>query len=307
MIQGSTLRWGIRQTLLVCRQELAEALRSRRAAVILFLYLTASALAMNGALSALQRLENELAAALQLPPSPEPGSVVRALWKSDRFRKMVSAMTGSPALAEQLVGTSPIVLIYSGLIFLFTPVLAVLAAAPRISEETASGSARFALIRTSRGIWSTGKALGQVALVAFSLLLSAAGAWIVSRFRMPGAEGLDLAVGMVLESFRALFYSLPYLGLAIGVSQSIKSVSRATGAALAGLFLLGILAWASARYEGDGLAQGWAVVRQLTPQAYRVDLWFRDPARCIPAALALTVLGSAYTACGFVFFRRKDL
>jgi len=296
-----------RQIGLVLRQELADSLRSRRAAVILLLYLAVSALTMNGALSGLLRLENELASLLQLPASPEPGAVTTALWKSERFRRIVASATGSSSLVSELIGVSPIVLIFAGLAFFYTPLLAVLVVAPRISEEVAGGAARFALVRTSRGAWSTGKALGLVTLVAVGLLMGGAGAWIVARFRMPGANGPELAMGILLESVRALIFSLPYLGLALGVSHVTRSPSRAVGAALATLFIVGLLAWTSAKYEGEGVARLWTGVRALTPQAYRVDLWYRSPARFIPAAIALAALGASYGVAGFVLFRRRDV
>jgi hypothetical protein len=275
--------------------------------VILLLYLAVSALTMNGALSGLLRLENELASVLQLPASPEPGAVTSALWKSERFRRIVSSATGSSSLVSELIGVSPIVLIFAGLAFFYTPLLAVLVVAPRISEEVAGGAARFALCRSSRGAWSAGKALGLVALVAVALLMGGAGAWIVARFRMPGANGPELAAGILIESVRALVYSLPYLGLALGVSHVTRSPSRAVGAALATLFIVGLVAWVSAKYEGEGLARLWAAARGLTPQAYRVDLWYRSPARFIPAAVSLAALGATYAVAGFLFFRRRDL
>lgn len=291
----------------VMRQELSDALRSRRAAVILLLYLAVSALTMNGALSGLLRLENELASVLQLPASPEPGAVTSALWKSERFRRIVSSATGSSSLVSELIGVSPIVLIFAGLAFFYTPLLAILVVSPRISEEISGGAARFALSRTSRGAWSAGKSLGLVALVGVALLMGGAGAWTVARFRMPGADPLELASGILVESVRALAYSIPYLGLALGVSHVTRSPSRATGVALAVLFAVSLLAWVSAKYAGEGWAALWNAARAVTPQAYRVDLWFRAPARFLPAAVSLAALGAVYAAAGFLLFRRRDL
>ncbi|MDZ4197672.1 MAG: ABC transporter permease subunit, partial [Kiritimatiellia bacterium] len=276
----------LRQIGLIFRQEMSDALRSRRAAVVLLLYLAAATLTMNGSLSLLQRLESELASVLQLPASAEPGVVTQALWKSERFRNMVARAAGSTSLVAELVGLSPIVLIYAGLAFFYTPFLAVLVAAPRLSEDLSHGSVRFVVSRAPRGAWSAGKGLAQVGLIAFSLLMGAAGAWIVARFRMPGADALELALGFASESGRALIYTLPFIGLAVGISQTTRSPNRAIGFGLALLFMLGILAWACSRYEGEGWAQIWTALRRCLPQAYRMDLWSRAPPRFIPAAVA---------------------
>lgn len=296
-----------RQTWLVMLNELADALRSRRALVILLLYVAAGVLTTNGSISVLQRIESELSEALQLGPSDRAGVVSSAIWKSDRFRRMVSDASGHSGLVDDLAGTPPIVLIYGGLAFFYTPLLVMLVAGGRVAEELASGSARYALLRTSRLSWSFGKFLGQVALVGMALLLSGVGAWITAEIRMAATERAAVLTGMLLAASRAWVYSIAFVGLASGLSHLTRSPGRATAIGLVGLMALGVLSWAADRFYGDGWRQLWHVARMICPPSHRLDLWRLDPAAWLPAATYLVSIGLLYLLAGFARFRRMDL
>lgn len=296
-----------RQTWLVMLNELADALRSRRALVILLLYVAAGVLTTNGSISVLLRIENELSEALQLGPSDRAGVVSSAIWKSDRFRRMVGDASGHSGLVDDLTGTPPIVLIYGGLAFFYTPLLVMLVAGGRVAEELASGSARYALLRTSRLSWSVGKFLGQVALVGMALLLSGVGAWITAEVRMAAAERAAILTGMLLAASRAWIYSIAFVGLASGLSHLTRSPGRATAVGLVGLMALGVLSWAADHFYGDGWRQLWHVARMICPPSHRLDLWRLDPAAWLPAVAYLVSIGLLYLFAGFARFRRMDL
>ena len=296
-----------RQTWLVTCNELSDALRSRRAAVVLLLYLAASVLFMYSVLGLLQNVENEVAGVLQIPTSSQAGAVTEALWKSDRFRQGVEHATGNSGIVVDLMSTSPVVLIYAMLVFLFTPMLVMLVASGRVADELASGSARYVLVRTSRLSWSVGKYLGQAALMAVALLLSGVGAWCVARLRMMGANGLEIALGMVLWSLRAWVYSLGFLGLALGVSHLTRSGARATILALLALIAMTILAAVADHRVGAGWRQLWYLAIVLTPQGHRFDLWRSSAAHLVPAVLYMVALGAGYLLAGYAIFRRRDL
>lgn len=296
-----------RQTFLVLRNELADALRSRRAVVVLLLYVAAGVLTTNGFIGVLQKIEGELSEVLQLEPSAHAGTVTSAMWKSERFRRMVAQAAGDKSLVDDLMGTPPVVLIYGGLAFFYTPILAILISAPRIAEELSSGAARYALLRTSRLSWSTGKFLGQVALTGVALLLGGLGAWAVAYIRMAASEGPEVATGMLLAAGRAWVYSTAYVGLAIGISHWTRAPGRATALGLIALLVLGVLGWASDHYYGAGLRQLWHLGSVFTPQAHRLDLWRWDPAHLVPAVIHLLALGWVFLLGGYAWFRRRDL
>jgi len=234
-----------RQTLLVTANEFADALRSRRALVVLVLYVAAAVLTTNSSINLLQRIGAELGDVLQLESSGRAGAVSSAIWKSPRFRRLVIRTAGDDTLVDDLLGTPPIVLIYGALAFFYTPLLTVLIASTRVAEEVAAGSARYALIRTSRASWSCGKFLGQAGLAGLAILLGGIGAWIVALIRMAAEEGPGLASGMILTAGRAWLYALVYVGLATGLSHWTCSPGRATAMALVGLLALSVLSWMS--------------------------------------------------------------
>ena len=295
-----------RPAMLVMRYELADGLRSRRAAVVLLLYVAAAALTMNGTISILQRIETQLASVLQLEASDQAGVVTDALWKSNRFRHMVRDAVGDDSLVGDLFGIPPVVLIYGGLAFFYTPLLVMLVAATRIAEELASGSARYVLFRTSRLSWVTGKWLGQALMVGVALLMGAAAAWCVARFRMAATDPLATSLGMALWAGRTWIYSLAYIGLALGLSQLVRSPGKASALGLLSLFALSILAWAADRYYGEGVRQLWHLGNMLAPQALRFDLWRSRLPWIVPAGVHLVALGLCYLYAGYAWFRKRD-
>lgn len=300
------MRGPLRSILLVMRYELADGLRSRRAAVVLLLYIAAAVLTMNATISGLLRLEKELASVLQLDVGDRAGAVTDALWKSERFRRIVGELVRDPALVRDLFGTPPIVLIYGGLAFFYTPLLVMLVTSGRIAEELASGSARYVLYRTSRLSWVTGKWLGQAAMIGIALLMGAAGAWCLARLRMVAGDAAATSFGVLLWAGRAWLYSLAYVGLALGVSLLVRSPGKATALALLVWFALMVLSWASTHYYGEGIRQLWHLGTLLAPHAHRFDLWRSQAALVIPSAVHLTALSFCYLYAGYAWFRMRD-
>ncbi len=296
-----------RQTLLVTANEFADALRSRRALVVLVLYVAAAVLTTNSSINLLQRIGAELGDVLQLESSGRAGAVSSAIWNSPRFRRLVIRTAGDDTLVDDLLGTPPIVLIYGALAFFYTPLLTVLIASTRVAEEVAAGSARYALIRTSRASWSCGKFLGQAGLAGLAILLGGIGAWIVALIRMAAEEGPGLASGMILTAGRAWLYALVYVGLATGLSHWTRAPGRATAMALVGLLALSVLSWMSELWYGRSWRELWHLVHMLTPQRDRLDLWRWAPSRFLPAAAHLVALSWLYLMGGYAVLRRRDL
>lgn len=291
---------------ILTRFELADAVRSRRAAVVLLLYLAAALLSTNAFVSMIQKLEVQLSDLLQLGTNT-PGALADALWKSARFRQMIGSLIGDRDVAQSLMGMPPIALLYGFLAFFYTPFFVLLTATPRVAGDVWSGSARFVLFRTSRAAWVLGKLLGQAALVLLAIALGALGAWCLARFRLEGMDGLAAARGMALMAGKAWIFSLPFLGLALGLSQLVRSPNTANALGFVAWLGTGILAAMAKHFAGDGLRAGWDLVLMLVPQGYQLDLWRLDPASIATATVSLLALGAAYTAAGFAVFSRRDL
>ncbi|MDD4872116.1 MAG: ABC transporter permease subunit, partial [Kiritimatiellae bacterium] len=208
-----------RSTINVASHELADSIRSRRAIVLLILYLAGSIVGTLIFIKVLHEVETQVVKAMGLDPAKNPGGVTATLWESSHFREIVVHLSGDREIAEQLLRVPPLALFYAWLSFAFAPLLVVLTAAPRIAEEVWSGSVRFALFRTSRGAWCMGKYIGQACQIFLALLLSAAGAWLVGFIRMEHFAPADSMITMFLFAVKAWIYSLAFLGLATGISQ----------------------------------------------------------------------------------------
>ena len=100
--------WRIAQTAL-CEWE--NALRSRRALVLLLLYLAAAVLCMNGTISVLGKMETELVRVLHLPDSGQTGIVSETLWKSKSFRNMIAAGVDDRLVFEDISKRHPVELL----------------------------------------------------------------------------------------------------------------------------------------------------------------------------------------------------
>jgi ABC-type transport system involved in multi-copper enzyme maturation permease subunit len=296
----------MRQAWCVALNELADALRTRRAAVVLLLYIAVAALTMNLFLSGLQKIEKELANVLQIEAGQTPGAVTRSLWNSDRFRRIISHAVRDDRLMRDLFGTPPEVLIHGGLSFFYTPLLVMLLTAHRIAEERASGSARYAFTRVGRLPWVCGKAGGLALLLLVSLLAGAAAAWSVARFRMGVVEGAAEAGAMFLWSVRSWIYALSFLGLALGLSQLTKSPGLASAFGVLALIVLSVLSWLSDWLGGEGWRQVWNLGALLSPYAFRTDLWRSQAAYFWPAAVQVVALGGCYLLGGYLAWRRRD-
>ena len=290
----------------VALSECAGAVHSRRALVILVLYLLSSVFCMVGTISILGKMEAELVNVLQLPESQRTGVVSATLWKSKPFQRMVKASLRNDLVYDDIVGRHPAELVYAWFAFLCAPLLAVLVAGNRVADDLRSGAVRYALVRVTRLEWTLGKYAGQVLMVALALAASAVGAWLVAVFRLSGVGMLDLLPAMFGWGFRAGLYALAWLGLALGVSHLTRSGSRATA--------VGLMAIAACAIWPFGL-RCWAEYADwpwllhfdaLVPSSAELALWRRSFVPLFTGGLHLFTLGMCYLMLGHAVFNRRD-
>jgi len=167
----------VAQFFTIAGYELIDAFRSKRAIILLILYLMGSIGASLVFINVLHKIERQTVEAMGLTPSDEPGATTRTLWKSKHFEKMMIGLVGDKELAQRLLSIPPVSLFYSWLALTFTPLLVMLMASSRIAEDVSTASVRFVLFRTSRSTWCLGKFAGQSLMLAVALLLSGLGTW----------------------------------------------------------------------------------------------------------------------------------
>ena len=283
--------WRIVQTAL-CEWE--NALRSRRALVLLLLYLAAAVLCMNGTISLLGRMESELVRVLRLPDAGQSGIVSETLWKSKSFRNMIAAGVDNRLVFEDITHRHPVELLYAWFAFFCAPILVVLVSGTRVAEDLRTGVARYMLVRTTRLEWSFGKYIGQALMIACALAVSAVGAWCVALCRLPAATAARLLPSMLGWGVSAWFYSLAWLGLALGLSHLTRSSMRATA--------FGILGVGAC----EALSHFFPEIEVVVPSGARMGLWRSSFTPQAVAVFHLATLGLVYLTIGAAVFNRRD-
>ena len=281
------------------------AVRSRRALVLLLLYLASAVLCMNGTISILGRMEKELASMLQLPDAGETGVVSASLWKSAPFRRMVRSVVGDSLVFESLLSRHPVELLYAWFAFLLAPMLVVLVSGGSVAEDRRTGAVRYMLTRVTRLEWSVGKYVGQAMLIACAVALGAAGAWVVAWARMPSDPAFRILVPMFGWAAKAWVYSLAWLGLALGLSHLVRASGKAVALGILAQFALsvavGLVKMSVTMFDWPPALMHLVA---LSP-AYSEDaLWRGAPVALAGAAFHLVTLGYTSRVCDPLPVRR---
>ena len=290
----------------VALAECAGAVRSRRALVILVLYLLSAVFCMMGTITMLGKMEAELAKVLQLPESERTGVVSATLWKSKPFQRMIKAGVKNDLVYNDIAGRHPAELVYAWFAFMCAPLLAVLVAGNRVADDLKSGAVRYAIVRVTRLEWTLGKYAGQILMVAIALAASAIGAWLVAVFRLSGIGTFELLPAMFCWGARAGLYALAWIGLALGVSHVTRSGSRATALGLVAVALCA--AWPNILEYFAGKS-GWSWLNHfdaLVPSSAEMSLWRRSFIPLFTGGAHLLALGLAYLMLGHAVFARRD-
>lgn len=291
----------LRRILQVARFEWFDALRSRRATVVLILYLAASLISMNGAISVLGKMESQLAEMLQLPADDSRGVVSAALWKSKRFQKMVRSALGDSLVYDDICGRHPAELLYAWFAFFYVPLLTMLVAGNRAADELHSGSVRYMIARVTRIEWSLGKYIGISGLLFAGIAAGSATAWAVAAYRLSGADIPALFPAMLVWGVKSWVYSLSWLGLALGISHLAESGAKATALGIAAMVAFFAAPALLKHFAGD-----FPALQLLFPGGVEDALWRFSPGPVAYATLWLAALGILYLSVGMAVFVRRD-
>jgi ABC-type transport system involved in multi-copper enzyme maturation permease subunit len=288
--------------------EWSGAIRSRRALVILLLYLASAVLCMNGSITILGKMEKELVEVLQLPAADTAGVVSEALWKSKPFTKIIRAIVGQGPVLDGIFGRHPVELLYAWFAFLCAPLLAVLVCGTRVSDDLRSGAVRYMLARTTRLEWTLGKYIGQTFMIAVALAVSSLGAAAVAFFFLSTDVAASLFLPMLSWAFRAWLYSLSWVGIALGLSHLTRSPGRATSLGIFAVCILGVLSpvltFLHSRYN---LPDAVLHLKMLAPACAEPSLWRFDAVPLVSGSFHLVILGLVYLMAGSSFFSRSDV
>ena len=293
--------------MLVAAFDMSESLRSRKVLGLLILYVAGAVASTAGFVTLLETLEKTLADSLRVASTSKPGAMTASIQSSEEFRHVLAELTGDSTLVDALIGLPPLALFYGWMALTFVPALVVFTSCDAISNEVGSGSCRYALLRTDRLSWALGKLGGQAMLMAIGVLAGAVGTWVVGLVGLASFDAAATAWWMLRLGSRAWLYGLPYLGLALGISQMVRSSHAARALALVALTGLGAgRAILQIPDVVDALPVLAPSLGPLFPGSHALDLWrpgFLDRG---PAMVMLVALCATYFALGHMVFDRRD-
>ena len=297
----------VRDAFVVAAFELRDSLRSRKALVLLVLYVAGAGAGTGIFVRVLSAIEEALASTLSVANTNRPGAMTRAIFETGQFHHIVSRLVGDDHLADELVHMPPIALFYGWLAMTFVPLLVMLLASDTIASDLATGAARYALFRTDRLSWAVGKLVGQAALVAVGIAAGGVAAYVIGWIFLSAFEPLPTLAWMAQLGARAWVLSFAYVGLALGLSQLTRSTHWSRGLGLLALAALGIVGEAlTSKWSHEHLPVLTSTLYVLLPRAHRLDLWRPLIWDRLPAFAMLFALGICFFAAGHARFSRRD-
>lgn len=297
----------LRTALLVGAFDLKSSLRSRKAVLLILLYLAGSVASSAGFLEVLRAMEGAMADALKVAQTERPGAMTASVMENDQLLKVIGDLVGDPALAAELVSIPPLALFYGWIALSLVPVLVMLNSTDAVASEVESGSARFALVRAPRLSWALGKLLGQGALLVFGLLAGGAGSWLVGLLGLSSFEAWPNAVWTLRLALRAAVMGSAWLGIALGISLLVRSQNQARALGLLALVLIGVLRQVlGAPAVNEHAPVLFDTLLLVFPGHYLLDLWQPALLDRLPALLMLPTIGGCAFLIGLAVFQRRD-
>ncbi len=301
-----TVLTSIRDIYLVCRFEVLRAVRTWRAMALFVLY----GISTTGAAFLFTRfvkvMENSLARQMGVAETEVPGAMLQELMQSDSFREMIVGMVGSAELLDEILGIPLLAIFNLWVGFILIPFFAAAASAESIAIDTQSRAIRYEVLRTGRLELVIGRFSGQLVLTACATFVACLGVWGVGMFMMRGNMAMPLAFWLCWLSIRAWFFSIPFVGIGMAMSQIT------TSPAWARVLAVGITAGS---WVAFGIARGfedserWAIpadlALQILPQGYMNAMW--EPVGWMGSAVVCSLLGAVALIIGFARFARRDL
>jgi ABC-type transport system involved in multi-copper enzyme maturation permease subunit len=286
---------------LVAVFDLLESLRSRKAVVLLALYmlgsLGASAIFIRTMETIRERLEDDLGQRVGM----------QQLMESPGMARVAGALAGDPDVARAVVAIPPMALFYGWLAMNFVPLLVLFTSADAIAGDLQSGAVRFSLFRTDRISWATGKLIGQTSLMAVGVVAGAIACWALGVLWLDGMSAASTAYWLLRISGRTIVYSFAYLGMVMCASQLARTPIRAGGLALLFMFSCSI---------GGGLLKAepiaaraprlFGALSKLFPNGHYLGLWHPGLLASGAAMLGVVSIGLAFFALGFWRFSKRD-
>lgn len=283
-----------RDVALIAGFDLRESLRTRRALVLVLLYMLIASAASGIYVQVVRAIHDSVATL-----APETGAAELAMVQDEGYRQVLLFFSGGDAaLANHLATYPAMVLIFAWVSLAFLPWFIALTSYDLIAGDLHLRTIRYAALRTSRGAYVLGKVLGQAALVAGVAGLGMLPVIIIGAIYLPGFDAIATVLALLSTWPITVVCALGFLGVVAFASQ----LCRGPGAARAVAVGLLLLVWIFSLLPGYAQYLG-----LLSPWHWKPGLFHPAIAERSLAIAACLGLCAGYTALGFLRFRNRDL
>lgn len=283
---------------LIAGFDLRESLRTRRALVLVLLYVLIATSAAGIYVRVLAEISERLGAFPELAAAPEAAATMTVVKDSSYQALLLFFADNDAALANHLATYPVMVLLFAWVSLAFLPWFIALTSYDLIAGDLHLRTIRYAALRTSRGAYVLGKVLGQATLIAGVAGLGILPVLVISALYLPGFDLVGTLLALLSTWPVTVLCALGYLGVVALGSQLCKSPGTARAAAL-GLLLL---VWSFSL-----LPAPWDALRYLSPWYWETGLFHPALGQRVLAIGACLGLCVGYTALGYLRFRRRDL
>lgn len=282
----------VRDALLVAGFDLRESLRTRRALVLVLLYVLIASAASYIYVRIVATIDDTAALA-------GGDAAAMSAMKDEGYGAMLLFFAGGDAtLANHLATYPAMVLIFAWTSLAFLPWFIALTSYDQIAGELHLRTIRYAALRTTRAAYVSGKLLGQAALVAGVAALGMLPVVLIGAIWLPNFAVLATVTALLSTWPITVVCALGFLGVVSLASQLTRTPGTARAAAVGLLLIVWIFSLQSGVYAWLGVLSPW----YWKPGLYHPGL--AERAIAVAGCLALCV---GYTALGYLRFRRRDL
>ncbi len=293
-----TRRGLLRDIGLIAGFDLRESLRTRRALVLVLLYLLIAASASGIYVQIMAQIQDSVATISGVAGDPQAAAGM-AMVQDEGYRMLLLFFAGGDAaLADHLATYPPMVLVYSWISLAFLPWFIALTSYDLIAGDLHLRTIRYAALRTSRGAFVLGKLLGQAALVAAVTGLGMLPVVVIGAIYLPGFDFVATALALLSTWPITVVCALGFLGIVTLASQLCKGPGAARAVAVGLLFLIWIFTL---------LPEPLNRLELLSPWHWKFGLFHPAIDQRLLAIGACLGLCAGYTALGYLRFRRRDL
>ncbi len=289
----------LRDVGLVAGFDLRESLRTRRALVLVLLYLLIAASASGIYVRIVAEIQDGVATISGVAAGDAEATAGLAMVQDEGYHLLLLFFAGGDAVLAEHLGTyPPMVLIYAWVSLAFLPWFIALTSFDLIAGDLYLRTVRYAALRTSRGAYVLGKLLGQAALVAAVTGLGALPVIVIGAIYLPGFDLVATILALLSTWPITVLCALSFLGIVTLASQLCKSPGAARAVAVGLLFGVWIF----------GLMPGpLGYLELFSPWYWKFGLFHPAIGERLLAIGACLGLCALYTGLGFLRFRGRDL